>query len=171
VHMGYNYFQFWKLEQAVTAFAQSPEPGEFMLTLRQHFDGWFNVEKATELYEAWRANPGSPELASNAVSGLQEVYNARVKMEADIPTVGASGSVFGLLLAFGMLFPNTELMLLFFPVPIKAKYFVILYAALELYLGIQNNPGDNIAHFAHLGGALFGFVLVKLWSRDRRNFY
>lgn len=81
------------------------------------------------------------------------------------PMVGASGAVFGILLAFGMLFPNVELMLLFPPIPIKAKYFVIGYGLLELYLGISNNINDNVAHFAHLGGMLFGFILIKYWKR------
>jgi membrane associated rhomboid family serine protease len=87
-----------------------------------------------------------------------------------IPTVGASGAVFGVLLAFGMLFPNTRLILLFPPIPIKAKYFVIGYGALELYLGLTQ-PGSNIAHFAHLGGMLFGFVLIKMWEKKRDSFY
>jgi membrane associated rhomboid family serine protease len=86
-----------------------------------------------------------------------------------VPTVGASGAVFGLLLAFGMLFPNTELMMLFIPVPIKAKYFVIGYGAIELYQGFANNPSDNVAHFAHLGGMLFGFILIKIWNKTNRN--
>ena len=89
----------------------------------------------------------------------------------NIPTVGASGAVFGVLLAFGMLFPNTRLMLLFLPIPIKAKYFVIFYGVAELYFAVLNRPGDNVAHFAHLGGMIFGFVLVKLWQKDRKNFY
>lgn len=86
-------------------------------------------------------------------------------------TVGASGAVFGILLAFGMLFPNTELMLLFPPIPIKAKWFVMGYGALELYMGFANNPNDNVAHFAHLGGMLFGFILIKIWKKDRSQFY
>ncbi|MCZ4409921.1 rhomboid family intramembrane serine protease [Cryomorphaceae bacterium 1068] len=85
------------------------------------------------------------------------------------PVVGASGAVFGILLAFGMMFPNTRLMLLFFPVPIKAKYFVIGYGAIELFSGIANQPGDNVAHFAHLGGMLFGFILIKYWNSNKGN--
>jgi membrane associated rhomboid family serine protease len=81
--------------------------------------------------------------------------------------VGASGSLFGLLLAFGMLFPNQKIFLLFFPVGIKAKYFVAIYGVIELFSGLQNNPGDNIAHFAHLGGMLFGFILIKIWDKSR----
>jgi rhomboid-like protein len=94
---------------------------------------------------------------------LQEIYF--------IPTVGASGAVFGVLAAFGLLFPNTELMLLFPPIPLKAKVFVLLYILWELYRGIAMQPGDNIAHFAHLGGALMGFLLVKYWNRDNRFLY
>ena len=88
----------------------------------------------------------------------------------NVPTVGASGAVFGILLAFGMLFPNTQLMLLFPPIPIKAKYFVIMYGALELFLGVSQ-PGSNVAHFAHLGGMLFGFILLKIWNMNKRTFY
>jgi len=85
--------------------------------------------------------------------------------------VGASGAVFGLLLAFGMLFPNTRLMLLFPPIPIKAKYFVIGYGVIELWMGMQHSAGDNTAHFAHLGGMLFGYFLLKYWQKDRGTFY
>ncbi|MDD3878106.1 MAG: rhomboid family intramembrane serine protease [Bacteroidales bacterium] len=83
--------------------------------------------------------------------------------------VGASGAVYGILLAFGMLFPNT-LLYIYFAIPIKAKYFVIIYGALELYLGISNQ-GGNIAHFAHLGGMIFGFILIKIWRKTTKTFY
>ena len=85
--------------------------------------------------------------------------------------VGASGSVFGLLLGFGMLFPNTQLMLLFPPIPIKAKFFVIGYGVIELMMAFNNSPGDNVAHFAHLGGMLIGYILIKRWQKNRHNFY
>jgi membrane associated rhomboid family serine protease len=80
------------------------------------------------------------------------------------PVLGASGAVFGILLAFGFLFPNTEMIMIFFPVPIKAKYMVIGYMVLELYGGVARAPGDSVAHFAHLGGALFGFIMLKIWG-------
>jgi membrane associated rhomboid family serine protease len=89
-------------------------------------------------------------------------------------TVGASGAIFGLLLAFGMLFPNAPLQIMFVPIPIKAKYFVIAYGVLELGLGINNAQWDNIAHFAHLGGMIFGFIMIKLWGKGKPqggNFY
>ena len=80
-------------------------------------------------------------------------------------TIGASGAVFGILLAFGMLFPNAELYIMFIPIPVKAKYFVIFYGIVELILGVGNFTGDNIAHFAHLGGMLFGYILIKYWKK------
>ncbi len=84
------------------------------------------------------------------------------------PTIGASGGVFGILLAFGMLFPNQVIMLIFPPIPMKAKYMVILFGLLELYLGVSGKV-SGIAHFAHLGGMLFGFVLILYWARVRRR--
>ena len=86
------------------------------------------------------------------------------------PTVGASGAVFGVLLAFGMLFPNA-LLYIYFAIPIKAKYFVIMYGILELYAGISNNPTDNVAHFAHLGGMIFGYLLIKYWRKSSNTFF
>jgi membrane associated rhomboid family serine protease len=87
-----------------------------------------------------------------------------------IPTVGASGAVYGLLLAFGMLFPNTPLMIIPIPVPIKAKWLIIGAGAISLFLGLTGR-GGNVAHFAHLGGMIFGFILIKYWNKFTRNFY
>ena len=102
--------------------------------------------------------------AGTAIKEVYDIYSG--------PIVGASGAVVGLLLAFGMLFPNAELMLIFFPVPIKAKYFVILYGLAELFLGTARIQGDNIAHFAHIGGMLFGFILIKIWNKEKpKGFY
>ena len=87
-------------------------------------------------------------------------------------TLGASGAVFGCLAAFGYLFPNTSLYIIFIPVPIKAKWLVLGYAVVELILAINNSAGDNVAHVAHLGGALVGFLLVFFWNKtNRKRFY
>jgi membrane associated rhomboid family serine protease len=95
---------------------------------------------------------------------------SKLNVILNTPTVGASGAVFGILLGFGMLFPNTQLMLLFPPIPIKAKYLVIGYGLLELYLGFSR-PGSNVAHFAHIGGMIFGFILIKYWNKNSKSFY
>jgi len=86
------------------------------------------------------------------------------------PTVGASGAIFGLLLAFGMLHPNATIMLLFPPIPMKAKWFVILYGLAELIFGVTGSM-DSVAHYAHLGGMFWGWLLLTYWSyRDRRRY-
>ncbi len=100
-----------------------------------------------------------PPVDEQARQTLAEIYYA--------PMLGASGAIFGLLIAFGMLFPDVELMIMFVPVPIKAKYLIPIYIVLELFLGVAQFSGDSIAHFAHLGGALFGFILIKLWGIRR----
>jgi membrane associated rhomboid family serine protease len=124
-------------------------------------------------YQIFELSNGFPELIELAKNGR---YNPAISESLKLtqlistPTVGASGAVFGLLLAFGMLFPNT-LLYIYFAIPVKAKYFVIVYGLLELYAGLSNNPADNVAHFAHLGGMLFGFILLKYWQKNNTQFY
>lgn len=126
------------------------------------------------------ASKMTPEAVEMVMTQGTEIFNqgknfsdpiaGKLNLLLNIPTVGASGAVFGILLGFGMLFPNTQLMLLFPPIPIKAKYFVMGYGAIELYLGLTQS-GSNIAHFAHLGGMLFGFFMIKYWNKNTKNFY
>jgi membrane associated rhomboid family serine protease len=85
--------------------------------------------------------------------------------------VGASGAIFGLFIAFGMIYPNAELMIMFIPIPVKAKYVMPVYVLVELSLGIGQFGGDDVAHFAHLGGAILGFILVKVWHLQRPKDY
>lgn len=100
-------------------------------------------------------------------AGIVQLIVANV-MNSSAPTVGASGGVFGILLAYGMTFPNRTIMLMFPPIPMKAKFFVLFYGLLELYLGVSGGaPG--VANFAHLGGMLFGFLLLQYWSKSRRR--
>jgi membrane associated rhomboid family serine protease len=129
-------------------------------------------------------NPGSPYFFDDLRAFIQR-YNmrddgvlsleyARVVLNDNIngSTVGASGAVFGCLAAFGYLFPNTYLYLIFPPIPIKAKWFVLGYTAIELYSTLNSSAGDNVAHVAHLGGALAGFLMVYFWNkRNRKTFY
>jgi membrane associated rhomboid family serine protease len=93
-----------------------------------------------------------------------------VYMQVNIPTVGASGAIYGLLMAFALLFPNTEFRMLFPPVTIKAKWLALIGGGFALYSGFMRSEG-SIAHFAHLGGMLFGFIMIKIWQRDKNSFY
>lgn len=134
--------------------------------------------QAFEVYQITGSffNPGAVtiDLASGMsglhISGLSnEAANTLLGIYSG-PMVGASGAIFGLLVAFGMLYPNLELYIMFIPVPVKAKYIIPVYILIELSLGVARVQGDSIAHFAHLGGALLGFILVKLW-KDKNTFY
>ena len=100
-------------------------------------------------------------------------YGASIKLQQIYmtPTVGASGAIYGLLLAYGMLFPNNIMQLIFPPVALKAKYFVMIFGGLELILGISNPGGGNIAHFAHLGGMIFGYFLIRYWKKNNKMYY
>jgi membrane associated rhomboid family serine protease len=98
-----------------------------------------------------------------------DVGMAQYNQLINTPMVGASGAVFGLLLAFGMTFPNSVIYL-YFAIPIKAKYFVVLYGLFELFSGFRNSSGDNVAHFAHLGGMVFGFFLIHYWRKHPTRF-
>lgn len=88
-----------------------------------------------------------------------------------IPMVGASGAIYGIMAGFAYLFPNTELMLLFPPIPVKAKWLISVYFVIELYSSFQNYQGDNVAHLAHVGGGITGFILVFIWNKNRSTFY
>jgi membrane associated rhomboid family serine protease len=99
--------------------------------------------------------------ASVLSAGLSQLVLSAL-LGSQAPTIGASGGIFGLLLAFGMMFPNRQIMLLIPPIPMKAKIFVAIYGALELFLGVAN-PYGGVAHFAHLGGMLGGFLMIQYW--------
>lgn len=106
----------------------------------------------------------------NALEAGNIAANIELTQLYTTPTVGASGAIYGLLLAYGMLFPNNVMQLIFPPVALKAKYFVLIFGALELLLGITNS-GGSIAHFAHLGGMIFGYFLIMYWKKQNRMYY
>jgi membrane associated rhomboid family serine protease len=99
--------------------------------------------------------------ASVLAAGLSQLLLSAL-LGSPYPTIGASGGIFGLLLAFGMMFPNRQIMLLIPPIPMKAKVFVAIYGAIELFLGVRA-PTGGVAHFAHLGGMLGGFLMIQYW--------
>jgi membrane associated rhomboid family serine protease len=126
------------------------------------YTAFTDFKQNAALYEA---NPSNAVAMNSAVTFVSDYKDYYLNLRT---AVGASGAVYGLLLAFGMFFPN-ELLYIYFLIPVKAKYVVIVLAAAELYFGVVNSPGDNIAHFAHLGGMLFGFILIKFFGFDFNN--
>ncbi len=128
---------------------------EFSGAIWQQFQGF---ERSLKVLSA---NPENTQAMQTTINFLTD-YKAFFLNQHVV--VGASGAVFGILLAFGMMFPNAVIYL-YFAIPIKAKYFVMIYGAFELFEGVMNRPGSNIAHFAHLGGMLFGYILIVYWKK------
>lgn len=165
------YFDLKPFIESVTAFLNSGTNSEIQSLLEQYVapfsvDSSVLISKFIDSYNAVvHTDPAQGmALARQFFMEYQTMY-----LDAKV-TVGASGAVFGLLLAFGMMFPNARLMLLIPPIPIKAKYFVIGYGAIELIGGIADFNFDNVAHWAHLGGMLFGFFLIRHWKKNLNQF-
>lgn len=164
IHTLVNYIEISSIQNTIKAFQNTPSPEILEKFVNKHLPN--ASAQVRDFIMTWYNDPSNASFANEGVNLMERI----LKLKIDIPTVGASGAVFGILLAFGMLFPNTQLMLLFPPIPIKAKYFVIGYGVLELYLGFTNS-GGSIAHFAHLGGMLFGFFMIKYWNKTSKHFY
>ncbi len=153
-----------QLKAAANAFYLSPTPESFINFLNSHFPYALNNININDFIKQWTLNPYNISNIEEAIKFIQEGVTTMI----NVPTVGASGAIFGLLLGFGMLFPNSYIYLYFF-FPIKAKWFVLLYGVTEFMLGFSARPGDNVAHFAHLGGMIFGFFMIKYWMRNKNK--
>jgi len=168
LHTFVNWVEISKMQQAAAGVLNTLTPDTFMAFINDYFLGKvdLNFDAIDSFVSRWDATSNSATFAAQA----EEIVRSLTSSAMNIPTVGASGAIFGVLLAFGMMFPNTQLMLLFPPIPIRAKWFVIVYGIIELSLGFYN-PGSNVAHFAHVGGMIFGFFLIKYWQKRTTNFY
>jgi membrane associated rhomboid family serine protease len=164
LQMFVNYLELSSMQHTITAFANTPAPEILDKFVHKHLPN--PSKELLDFVTNWYDDPSNTAFATRGENLMYQILTYKM----DIPTVGASGAVYGVLLAFGMLFPNTQLMLIFPPIPIKAKYFVIAYGAIELYMGLSKS-GANVAHFAHLGGMLFGFFLIKYWNKTSKTFY
>ena len=122
---------------------------------------WQQFQSFEQSLKVLSANPENAQAMQTTLSFMADYKEFYLNQNV---VVGASGAVFGILLAFGMMFPNS-IIYLYFAIPIKAKYFVIIYGAFELFEGVINRRGSNIAHFAHLGGMLFGYLLIVYWKK------
>ena len=165
-HMGVLTYEFMSYHNDFMALQHNPTFDQFMQFIHSHKQSV--VPDFVQYLNRWQVNGSCQPCAEIAIDSVNQYYHSMI----NVATVGASGAVFGVLFAFGYLFPNTELMLIFPPMPVKAKWIVGLYALWELTSGIQNAAGDNVAHFAHIGGMLFAFIILRIWGRnDRKNFY
>lgn len=162
---GIGLYENIQVANAVELFTQNPTPDGLADFLSKHAEPLY--EPNLEFLNSFEGNPTNSMYIQQSIKLVQGFYAWSVS----IPMVGASGAIFGILMAFGLLFPNTELFLLFVPFPIKAKYFVAFYGLFELYSGIQNAQSDNVAHFAHIGGMLFAYILLRYWGTQKSNFY
>lgn len=161
---GVKYWEQYNLRQDRLQFMSDPNPANFKHFVDTHVGRYRDLNPEFRRFmELFEEQPSNADYIANA-RYLVERISAQ---QADIPTVGASGAIFGIIMAFALLFPNLRLMLLIPPIPIRAKYLVMIYAIFELYALIQQNPNDNVAHFAHLSGMIFAFILIKYWRIPR----
>jgi membrane associated rhomboid family serine protease len=165
-----DYFQSSHMINMANAFLAHPNYDLF-----SQFVERFITKRYADFYnetmrfmQNWYYEPQNTAYIPQAKEIINSFVDGKITYSA---TIGASGAIFGLLAAFAMIFPDVELMLIFLPVPIKAKYFVPAYAVIELVFGVAGFSWDNVAHFAHLGGALVGFIMVRYWKRNQFNNY
>lgn len=158
-----NYVEMWQLKSTIDEFITSADPYLFEQIMKENLHQRGFTEMLSYI-EQFKEQPTNIELVKNSKSLLFELLNMKLSNSV---MVGASGAISGLLVAFGMTYPDHRIMLLIPPIPMKAKYMVILFILFDMYRAWQNATDDNVAHFAHLGGALVGFILVKIW-RSRR---
>ncbi|MGJ8734557.1 MAG: rhomboid family intramembrane serine protease [Cellulophaga sp.] len=145
IHTGVNYFYFNKGLDAIVNSGVSKEHVISIIAEGKYMPDWYNVA------------------SKSTIDNFLSAYNT--------PAVGASGAIYGVLVAFGMMFPNAELMMIFLPIPIKAKYFIPVLIGIDLFSGITGYSlfGGGIAHFAHIGGAIFGFIMMWYWKKNQFN--
>lgn len=165
IYLLINFFTLNPLKNAVEDYAFNPNPDSFY-TIIAKYDK-YNFDYSNRVYEAYFDNPTNTAIEQQTIEITQALYGHNL----NIPMVGASGAIYGILMAFGLLFPNTELMLLFPPIPIKAKYLVLILGGIAIYSGFKDNADDNTAHFAHLGGMIVSYIVLKYWQLKSKNFY
>ncbi|MBB3701472.1 rhomboid family intramembrane serine protease [Flammeovirga yaeyamensis] len=158
-----NYYEMHTMEIDAANFITDTTPENLTYFFEHHAENilQYNPDINTFVLDDYPTHfENHPEVQEQAISYVRQL----TLLNFDTPMIGASGAIFGILFTFAFLFPNLRLMLLFPPIPIKAKYLVGGYILFEIYELVQNNPGDNVAHLAHLGGVLFAYFLMKKWK-------
>lgn len=169
VHYIVFYFEIHPTLSSINSFLKDPSLEKLDVFIANHKfhlhensgDIWIQFQQFKNDVANLSLNPDNIQALQGTVFFMSEYKEYYLNLPN---VIGASGAVFGILLAFGMLFPNS-LIYIYFAIPIKAKWFVIIYGLIELYSGFANSPGDNVAHFAHLGGMIFGYFLIIYWKK------
>lgn len=162
LYLGVNFFQLSQMHSDMEAFLANPTPAELADFLKRYQADLYR--ESLDVVNAYSRDRNNPEYIRVARRTVEAIYLSHL----NAPMVGASGAVYGVLLAFGMLFPNMSLVLFPLPIPVKAKYMVMVYGVMALYGVFQNAPGDRVAHLAHLGGMVVGLILLFVWSKGKR---
>ncbi|MDI1256361.1 MAG: rhomboid family intramembrane serine protease [Flavobacterium sp.] len=163
--MGVNYFEIHQTLKAAADLNLSSDAIRQILNFNIVEGQYYSGTLLEDALKPFLENLGKLQLLN------QENFNAlfEATKQSQGQMVGASGAIYGLLIAFAFMFPDAELAMLFIPVPIKAKYFVPIIVLIDLFLGVTSFSGDNVAHFAHIGGALIGFIMMWTWRNNRYN--
>lgn len=156
------WYQFHDVLSLFLTIKNQPTPDTVSLFFHQY--GLVDSEKGASLLNAYLSEPSNVQISNQVVAYISDITYTAISN----PTIGASGAVFGILAAFVYLFPNTHIYL-YFLVPIKAKWIGLGYFGYEIFSAIQNSPGNNIAHWAHVGGGIVGFLLVITWNKTNRK--
>lgn len=169
-HYAIVYYQLQPAVDFVSSYLADPSAEKLGTLVTSEAFSTFRSPEVIENYNAFSRHYNELSLTDPAAAlQLSVEYMQQFKMDMlNAPNVvGASGAIFGLLLAYGMIFPNSVIYI-YMVIPLKAKYFVVLYGLIELYSGISTS-GDNVAHFAHLGGLITGFIIIQIRKRNKRN--
>jgi len=166
LYTGVNFIENYSLENKVNNYINQPSPEAFRKLFLNEGKEYYN-QVYNFIEDDYSVNPNSSKNIDKSISYAYDLLNAKT----DIPMVGASGAVFGILLAFAMLFPNMQLMLLIPPIPVKAKYLVLFYGLYEIWSEFNRMPGDNVAHLAHLGGMLIAYIILRYWKNKYGTYY
>ena len=165
LYSGVNFYENYSLELEVRSYQSNPNPDSFRKFILDNSKEYYN--QLYDFISGYTDNPSDEGYIKESI----DITNTILRSNNDVPMVGASGAVFGILLAFAMLFPNMQLMLLIPPIPIKAKYLVLVYGLYEIWSEFNRMPGDNVAHLAHLGGMLIGYVILRYWKNKYGTYY
>lgn len=168
IYGGADFIEKYQIKQDAETYLANPNPDDFSMFILDHKSPRYNVSMLADFADKYYDAPEDKEYINQS----REIVKVMYTQSVNVPMVGASGAVFGILMAFAMLFPNMQLFLLFPPIPIRAKYLVFFYAMYEIYSEIHRSAGDNVAHLAHLGGMLIAFILLKFfWHNSAGNRY